>query len=236
MKSKVCIICLKRKKLIDFYFRKDSNKYRNECKCCFNIKNRNRWNKNNKRYNKLKPQYYIDNKEYFKQKAKEYQTLHKEECKKYSKEYYKVHKNHILKQHKENKESINTRMRKYTKERRKNDLGFRLLLNLRSRLSVAIKLNIKSNKTMKLVGCSMSFLKNHLEKQFKDGMNWENYGRGWNGKGMQEWHIDHIKPCVYFDLSKPEEQYKCFHWSNLQPLWATENYQKKVFKQGEWHK
>jgi desulfoferrodoxin (superoxide reductase-like protein) len=55
-----------------------------------------------------------------------------------------------------------------------------------------------------------------LEKQFKLGMNWDNYGRS-------GWHIDHIKPCASFDLTKKEEQLKCFHYTNLQPLWAREN-------------
>ena len=45
-------------------------------------------------------------------------------------------------------------------------------------------------------------------------MSWDNYG---------DWHIDHIRPCCSFDLSKIEEQEKCFHYSNLQPLWAEEN-------------
>lgn len=45
-------------------------------------------------------------------------------------------------------------------------------------------------------------------------MSWENYGK---------WHIDHIKPCSKFDLTVKEEQYKCFHYSNLQPLWGPEN-------------
>ena len=57
----------------------------------------------------------------------------------------------------------------------------------------------------------------HLEKSFKPGMTRENYGK---------WHIDHIRPCSSFDLSKPEEQSICFHYSNLMPLWAEENLKK----------
>jgi fatty-acid desaturase len=36
-------------------------------------------------------------------------------------------------------------------------------------------------------------------------------------------HIDHIKPCASFDLTDPNEQRKCFHWSNMQPLLAKDN-------------
>ena len=71
-----------------------------------------------------------------------------------------------------------------------------------------------SESTKKLLGCSIEFLKQHLESQFTDGMNWANYGK---------WHIDHILPCASFDKSKPEEQSKCFNYSNLQPLWALDN-------------
>src|SRR5258708_6680707 len=54
-----------------------------------------------------------------------------------------------------------------------------------------------------------------LEIQFKPGMTWENYGR-------HGWHVDHIRPCNSFDLSDQTELRKCFHFTNLQPLWAAE--------------
>ncbi|GAI33061.1 unnamed protein product, partial [marine sediment metagenome] len=62
--------------------------------------------------------------------------------------------------------------------------------------------------------------KKHLEKRFVKGMSWKNYGK---------WHIDHIKPCATFNLSEKKEQRKCFHYSNLQPLWAKENLSKNKF-------
>ena len=70
---------------------------------------------------------------------------------------------------------------------------------------------------MKLLGCSSEFLRQHLERQFKPGMSWENHG---------QWHLDHIKPCASFDLSKPEQQRICFNYKNLQPLWAIDNMKK----------
>jgi hypothetical protein len=69
-----------------------------------------------------------------------------------------------------------------------------------------------------LIGCDISWLKEWLELHFREGMTWQNYGR--------IWHIDHIRPCAVFDLTKVEEQEKCFHWTNLQPLFAKENIKK----------
>ena len=70
---------------------------------------------------------------------------------------------------------------------------------------------------MKLLGCTIEELWQHLEKQFQLGMTKENYGK---------WHVDHRKACAKFDLTDPEQQRECFHWSNLQPLWAIDNIKK----------
>jgi hypothetical protein len=63
------------------------------------------------------------------------------------------------------------------------------------------------------LGYSAQDLKDHLEKQFKEGMCWENYG---------EWHIDHIRPISSFDKNDDPKIINAL--SNLQPLWALENY------------
>jgi hypothetical protein len=105
---------------------------------------------------------------------------------------------------------------KWEKHKRATDPIFQLKKNLRCRVWHALTNQgaTKNRTTMDLIGCTPEFLWDHLIKQFKPGMTIENYG---------EWHVDHIKPCSRFDLSKKEEQAKCFHYSNLQPLWASEN-------------
>jgi hypothetical protein len=53
---------------------------------------------------------------------------------------------------------------------------------------------------------------------FEPGMTWENYGR--------VWHVDHRFPCAAFDMGRAEEQKRCFHYLNLQPLFAEDNLRK----------
>ena len=110
----------------------------------------------------------------------------------------------------------------YKNDRYHNDIDYKLRSVLRSRVRMAIKANKtqKYFKTAKLIGCTVEELKIHLENQFKSGMTWNNWG-------VFGWHIDHIKPCASFDLTKEDEQLKCFHYTNLQPLWAEENMKKK---------
>lgn len=112
---------------------------------------------------------------------------------------------------------------KYQSGRRKTDPVFRMLLNLRGRVKNAMKSSgaRKSAKTRNLIGCTIPQLRKHLEGLFLPGMSWANYG---------DWHIDHIRPCCSFDLLDPKQQRACFHFSNLQPLWAKDNFNKS----GKW--
>jgi len=100
----------------------------------------------------------------------------------------------------------------------------KLAATIRSRIKDVLKNGYYTPRTEKLLGCSYKELKDYLESQFKEGMTWDNYG-------FYGWHVDHIKPLSSFDLTKPEEQNKAFHYTNLQPLWAKENLEKhaKVF-------
>lgn len=92
----------------------------------------------------------------------------------------------------------------------------RVKRNISRRIHSALRHYKKSDSTMKLVGCSLGVLKRHIESQFTTGMSWDNYGQF-------GWHIDHKIPCAAFDLNEPSQQRKCFHYTNLQPLWWHDN-------------
>ena len=110
-------------------------------------------------------------------------------------------------------------LRDWVKRHYASDENYRISCVLRARIHSALKGRAKWARTMELLGCSIESLKKYLGSKFRGGMSWDNYG---------EWHIDHIRPCVAFDLSKLEEQRKCFHYTNLQPLWAQENLMKSA--------
>jgi hypothetical protein len=93
----------------------------------------------------------------------------------------------------------------------------RIAENLRSRISRAIRRNLKGGSAVDDLGCSIEELKEHLESQFQEGMAWDNYGK---------WHIDHINALVKFDLTDEQQFKKAAHYSNLQPLWAKDNISK----------
>lgn len=81
---------------------------------------------------------------------------------------------------------------------------------------------LKQKNSFDLIGCTPEFLLGWLESQFVDGMNWENYGRD-DFNNYKSWHIDHIKPCNCFDLSDESQLNECFHYTNLRPLWGSDN-------------
>jgi hypothetical protein len=179
-------------------------------------------------------QYYLLNRQRILDEQKEYQSTNKEARKKYreqwdiknraivkakKQQYYLEHKEDFFRRAKSyranNVERVRVIRRIYESNKRKNDINYKIAHNLRRRLRQTI-----SNKTMgilSILGCSLDEFRTHLESMFLAGMTWTNYG---------DWHIDHVKPCVLFDLSSPDEQAKCFHYSNLQPLWAVDNLKK----------
>lgn len=151
---------------------------------------------------------------------KQYRDKHKIETSEYKKKYALKNKDYLKNIKKEyyqkNKEKIKAQHNKYKKQKYKNDLSFKLKHLLRGRLYLALKGLIKKESALKLLGCDVDFFKKYIESQFQEGMTWENYAH-------DTWHIDHIKSCYTFDLTKLEEQEKCFHFSNMRPLWSKDN-------------
>lgn len=130
-----------------------------------------------------------------------------------AKEYLKWYR----RQNREHRKEYNNEWRK---NRYSNHPDYKLACVLRSRLTVALKggRGVKTLCAFDLLGCSLAQLRVHLSSLFRPGMSWENHG--------PVWHIDHIKPCAKFDLTDPSQQRSCFHYTNLQPLFALENLQK----------
>lgn len=104
------------------------------------------------------------------------------------------------------------------KRRYHSDPWFKLYQLLRTRIKDALAGKNKSAKTVELLGAPWVWVEAYLEEQFVLGMSWENHG--------PVWHIDHIRPISSFDLTDPEQQKICFHWTNLQPLFALDNLRK----------
>lgn len=175
----------------------------NHCKGCSKILDAAKYIKRRGAVSKRNKEYYRENKTRILQRNGEYFEIHKEEINLYKSNWQK-----------ENREKRRLRLN----ERYKTEPNFRIAVTLRTRILKAIENNQKAGSTLELLGCSVDFFKVHLEFLFSHGMSWQNHGT--------VWHIDHIKPCASFDLSNDDEQRKCFHYSNMQPLFIADNLKK----------
>lgn len=223
--TKICTKCGVKKstELFSKWSRsKDGRFY--QCKLCCSEYNKIYKKTHKKELREYGSKYY---EEYYRSHKNEIDEGHKKDYEKNKtkwkstrKNYYEKNKPHILEIQRERLKNPEVRERrrivgnKRDRERCKTDPNYRIKKTLRTRIWSALKGASKSKKTEALLGCSIQEVRIHLEKQFRNGMSWNNYGK---------WHIDHIKPCDFFDLTKPEEQSRCFHYTNLQPLWADEN-------------
>lgn len=154
---------------------------------------------------------------------KYYKSINKQKEKERNQKYRNINKDKIKEKKKiyylNNKKSIINKTKEYYNQRIKTDVNYRLSKNLRTRLYCAIKNDQKVGSAVSDLGCSIEEFKIYLESKFQPGMNWDN----WTHDG---WHIDHIRPISSFDLSDREEFLKACHYTNLQPLWSKDNYEK----------
>ncbi len=236
-----CINCLKihyqknkeKKKLQHKEYYKNNN---------IEIKNQHRqyYQNNKKQIKESRKQYYETNKEKIKEYKKQHWEHNKDKIKQYrekNKEHYKQYREinkdkilaykqkwvsenqeHVVSQRQDYYQRNKLEIYKWVNNRKKNNPSFKIRCNLSCRIYLSLKHQSikKQNNTTKLVGCTIDELKIHLEKQFKEGMTWEN-------QGIKGWCIDHIIPCILFDLTKEGEQLKCFNYRNLRPCWKIEN-------------
>jgi hypothetical protein len=172
----------------------DENKVKNKrlCKCCSRQSCRD---------------YKARNRELISNYNKKYKLENKVLISAYNQYYHQENKDVIQKRH-----GINLR------ERKKTDIGFKLSCNYRNRINKLYKKHNPTLSSVKLIDCSVPFLKNWLQSNFKEGMTLENYG--------SYWHVDHVIPCSLFDMTNEIDVKNCFRWTNLQPLEALVNISK----------
>lgn len=189
------------------------------CKLCCKEYNTQYRKDNIEKMKKIQQKSYKKNKE----TAKKYRNKYKEEnfeklketwrkCREKNKEKNKT----ISKEYRRNNRK---KLNEYAVNRRKTNPIHKLTHNVRGRIRHFLKSKsiIKTNKTFNMIGCTPDELKEYIEKQFIEGMSWENYG-------YYGWHVDHKIP---LDFGKTEEEiYKLCHYTNLQPLWGNDNLKK----------
>lgn len=198
---KVCRICQISKPLTleYWYWRKDSNTWRTNCKDC-------KQKEDNKYKNERKQERYL-----------------------YNKDYVSKNKSSVLKYSRKYKEKYRHKRNLQLKKRRQNDCNFKLRALLSSRVTFVLKNNNSSkngNSVMKFLPYTVEELKQHIEAQFEPWMTWQNWGRyffeTWNDEDPSTWtwQIDHIIPQAKLPYAFMEDENfkKCWALENLRPL------------------
>jgi len=201
--KKQCIKCNKKQDPNNFHNQKASKDGKSPyCKSC------------HKEYNALRRQ---KNKNKIKKQQQEYRSKYRKKLNENRKQWGQNNPDKVAINAKKYREKYRDKINKKLRQKRKSNINFKLRTIISNRIRMALSRGSKNSTSYELTGCSWEHLKLYLESQFTVGMSWDNYG---------QWHIDHIKPCCNFDLSKEDEQKKCFYYTNLQPLWAIDNLKK----------
>lgn len=234
MSKRVCSKCLIEKELTEFHRHKKMKQGRcTVCKVCRSEQEKLRYQENSDEIREKVSLYREKNKDKTSAAMKSYYDRNKDAIISQAKIYYAENRDKILEGKKkyymansdkkaeynrqyrlENKEEINKTKRKYYRKAIVTDYNYRIKMMLRTRMYNALRGSAKAASTIDLLGCSIDYFMEYIKEQFKPGMTWENHG---------EWHLDHIKPCALFDFSEPAQQKECFHYTNMQPLWAVDN-------------
>jgi hypothetical protein len=188
---KLCKKCNIEKPLDNFYNRKGEidGKHR-YCKICLNVDFKTYYHTSGRKDSDYYKQYRIENKEYFNKYC-----------------YTHYHTNKDL-------------YREWNRNQYDNNIEYKIKHIVSSRIHESLKTynELKKNRTIEYLGCSIGEYARYLESKFTPEMTWENQGT--------YWEIDHIKPIDKFNLTNPDELNECFHYSNTQPLYWKDNREK----------
>jgi hypothetical protein len=144
-----------------------------------------------------------------------YRNNNRDEISKKRRKYYLDNLELTKKKDKEYRIKNQDKLKQKQKEKYQNNFLYKLRVNVRRRINFYLK--NKNLSSFSIIGCSVDFLKDYIEKKFDTGMSWENYGKS-------GWHIDHIVPLS--SAKNEQEIIKLCHYTNLQPLWWYDNIKK----------
>lgn len=169
-----------------------------------------KWAANNReRVNESKRKWKLNNLDIVRISNKKYRAKNKDHRVKYNREWRAM-----------NIEKARESGRKSAAKRLKNT-KWKLSSNISREIRASIKGNAKCERHWEtLVNFTIDQLKAHIEKLFKPGMNWENYGTAW--------HIDHKIPVAVHNFERPEDiDFRlCWSLKNLQPMEKLKNISK----------
>lgn len=154
--------------------------------------------------------------------SRDWKARNKERTLQYTRNWKAENRDHVSEYNKkydaDNREEIQKRQTAYHVSRTKTDPNFKLAKTLRNRYLGVLKRNRLSESSLEILGCSVECFKQWLEFRFLDDMSFENHGTVWD--------LDHVVPICKFELQNEEEIRKCFHWTNFQPLYSSQNKRK----------
>ena len=201
--KKKCSKCGDEKELTEFNIRKDTQRYRTQCRDCIKLINKEYQTMKNDKV-KIQRKKYCENKKNKNLKRiydNDYRERNRDKIQLYKKNYFQKNKRELYQK---------------TKKRKDENNSFRLACNLRNRVLNAFKAqNIrKTNETFYLLGFSHSFLRLWIESQLYGETTLENYGKSWC--------LDHCLPIASFNFLDENEIKKCSNWINLRPMYVKE--------------
>lgn len=213
--------------------------YRNKNAAKIKTQRSERWAKNKEAIARRRKAEYNENPEKYRERSRRFNAKHPDTVKNYNQEYYLKNSKKIKKQTLEyakanigkrrlvankwraaNEDKIKASAEK-TRLKFKDDPKHKLNRNISRGMNHTLKEGKKAGRHWEaLVPYTIDQLKKHLEKSFKPGMTWDNYG--------SFWHLDHKIPKSAFNYSDPRhvDFQRCWGLENLQPLEAKANLSK----------